>query len=144
MTAPEPDPVRGADSRYPVYVRPYPRSWWLRSGAFRRFAAREITSMFAAIFSGLMLLFLFALSRGPHHYAGFLQWLKLPAVVALSSIILVALLYHMATWFRLSSHILVIRVGRTVLPRGMVIGALLAAWIAASAVVAYFHIWFSR
>jgi fumarate reductase subunit C len=128
--------------RYPVYVPRYPRTWWLRRGPFRRFAAREITSMFAAMFSGVMLLFLFALSRGPEHYAGFLQWLKLPAVVALSSIILAALLYHMATWFRLSSHILVIRVGRTVMPKTVVVGALVVAWIAVSAIVAYFHIWF--
>jgi fumarate reductase subunit C len=132
----------GGAPRYPVYVPEYPRTWWLRNGPFRRFAAREITSMFAAAWSGLMLLFLFALSRGPDHYAGFLRWLKLPAVVAASAVILVALLYHVATWFRLSSHILVIRAGRRALPRGAVIGALVVAWIAVSAAVAYFHIWF--
>ena len=44
--------------RYPVYMPPTSRTWWLRSGPYRRFAAREITSMFAAIFSGLMIAFL--------------------------------------------------------------------------------------
>jgi fumarate reductase subunit C len=145
MTAAERGPTTTEGGpRYPVYVPQYPRTWWLRTGPFRRFAAREMTSMFAAIFSGLMLLFLFALSRGPDHYEGFLQWLKLPAVVALFSIILAALLYHTATWFRLSSHILVIRLGRRVVPRSVVVGALIAGWIGASAIVAYFHIWFSR
>ena len=129
---------------YPLYVKEYPRTWWLRPGPFLRFAAREITSMFAAGFSLLMLLFLFALSRGPEQYAGFLQWLKLPAIVAVSAVILVALLYHMATWFRLSSHILVVRLGGRALPRTFVIGALVAAWIAVSAAVAYFHVWFWR
>jgi len=34
--------------KYPVYVPRQSRTWWLRTGAYRRFAAREITSMFAA------------------------------------------------------------------------------------------------
>src|SRR5207302_5082214 len=129
------------DRRYPVYVRKVPRTWWLRTGPFRRFAAREITSMFAAIFSVLLLLFLFALSRGPRAYQGFLRWLKLPGVMALFAVILVALLYHTATWFRLSTHILVVRLGRRVVSPAVVGAAMVAAWLAASALVLYFHVW---
>jgi fumarate reductase subunit C len=132
------------DPPYPVYVPKQPRTWWLRTGPYRRFAAREITSMFAAAFSLLMLLLLFALSRGPQHYEGFLRWLKVPWVVAGSVVILVALLYHTATWFRLTTHILVIRLGRRVLPRAAVLAALVGAWVAVSAAVAYFHVWFWR
>jgi len=132
----------GGRPRYPVYVPEYPRSWWLETGPYRRFAAREITSMFAAAFSGLLLLFLFALSRGREAYEGFLRWLKLPGVVALFAVILVAVLYHMATWFRLTAHIQRVRVGRTVLPEGAVVAGLVAAWIMASGIVLYFYIWF--
>jgi len=128
--------------RYPVYVRKVPRTWWLRTGPFRRFAAREITSMFAAMFSVLLLLFLLALSRGPRAYQGFLRWLKLPAVIALFAVILAALLYHTATWFRLSTRILVVRLGRRVVPPVAVAAALVAAWIGASALVLYFHVFF--
>ncbi|MGH2530409.1 MAG: hypothetical protein ACRDH0_13900 [Actinomycetota bacterium] len=128
--------------RYPVYVPKYPRSWWLETGPYRRFAAREFTSMFVAAFSGLLLLFLFALSRGREAYEGFLRWLKLPGVVAMFAIILVAVVYHTATWFRLTAHIQRIRVGRTVLPEGVAIAGLVVAWIVASGIVAYFHIWF--
>jgi fumarate reductase subunit C len=127
---------------YPLYVPKTPLTWWLRNGPYRRFAAREITSMFAAIFSGLLMLFLFALSRGRDHYEGFLRWLKLPWVVAAFAIILVALLYHTATWFRLSSHIIAVRLRGRLLPRSVIVGALVVAWLAASAFVAYFHIWF--
>ena len=129
---------------YPVYVRKVPRTWWLRTGPFRRFAAREITSMFAAAFSVMLLLFLFALSRGREAYDGFLRWLKLPGVTAVSAVILVALLYHTATWFRLTTRILVIRLGRTTLPRTAIAGGLVAAWMGASVVVLYFHVWFWR
>lgn len=128
--------------RFPAYVPEYPRSWWLQTGPYRRFAAREITSMFAAAFSGLLLLFLVALARGREAYEGFLRWLKLPAVVAVFAVILVAVLYHMATWFRLTAHIQVVRLGRKVLPRSVVIAGLFGTWVLASVIVAYFHIWF--
>jgi fumarate reductase subunit C len=132
------------EPRYPVYVRKVPRTWWLRTGPFRRFAAREITSMFAAAFSGLMILYLFALSRGREHYEGFLRWLKLPLVVAALALILVAMLYHTATWFRLTTRILLIRLGGRTIPRAGIGAALVAAWLGASAVVLYFHVWFWR
>lgn len=114
----------------------------MRTGPYRRFAAREITSMFAAAFSLLLLLFLFALSRGREAYEGFLRWLKVPGVVAASVVIFLALVYHAATWFRLSSRILVIRLGRRVVPAWAIIAGLVAAWLGVSALVAYFHIWF--
>jgi succinate dehydrogenase subunit C len=98
--------------------------------------------MFSAAFSVLMLLFLFALSRDRSHYEGFLRWLKLPGVVAASCLILLAVLYHTATWFRLTSRILVIRIGRRLVPPRAVIAALTVAFVAASALVAYFLIWF--
>jgi fumarate reductase subunit C len=98
--------------------------------------------MFAAMLSGLLLAFLFALSSGRQAYEGFLRLLDTPGMVALFGLILAALLYHMATWFRLTTHIVVIRLGRKTVPRGALLAALVGAWVAASAVVAYFHVWF--
>jgi succinate dehydrogenase subunit C len=127
---------------YPVYTPTYPRWWWLRRGPYLRFAAREITSMFAAGFSVLLLAFLFALGSGPKAYASFLHLLNAPWMLAVSVLILVALLYHVATWFRLTTYIVVVRMGSAVLPRPALIAALLIAWLGASTIVAYFHIWF--
>ncbi len=98
--------------------------------------------MFAAAFSVVMLLFLFALSRGPGAYRSFLRWLDTPWSIALSAIILGAVLYHTGTWFRLTTHIVSIRLGRWTASRGAVAAGLVLAWITASAIVAYFHIWF--
>jgi len=128
--------------RYPVYVRRVPRTWWLRTGPYARFALREFTAVFAAIFSLILLLFLSALSQGREDYEGFLQWLHLPAVVALSAVILAAMIYHALTWFRLTAHIQVIRLGRKVVPRSVVAAALVGVWLVVSAVVAYLHVWF--
>jgi len=130
------------ERRFPVHVRKVPRTWWLRSGPYVRFAAREFTSIFAGTASGLLLLFLYALSRGHQEYEGFLRWLELPGVVVLFAVILVALLYHTFTWFQLSTRILLIRLGRRVVHPNLVMAILFAAWITASAIVAYFHIWF--
>ncbi len=130
-----------APRRYPVYVRKVPRTWWLRRRPYLRFAAREVTAVFAAAFSVIMLLFLVALSRGREAYEGFLRWLELPAVVVLSVVIFAAVVYHALTWFRLTAHIQVIRLGRKVMPRGMVVAALVAVWIVVSAIVAYLSVW---
>ena len=115
------------------------RTWWLRTKAYRRFAAREATSVFAAAFSLILLLFLFALSRGPQAYDGFLRWLERPGTVILSAVILVAILYHVGTWFRLTSHILVVRLGQFVVPRNVVIGALVSLWLFVSGLVLYLY-----
>ena len=128
--------------RYPVYVPTYPRTWWLRRGPYLRFAAREITSMFAAGFSVVLLAYLFALGSGPADYASFLRLLRSPWMVPASALILVAVLYHAATWFRLTSHIVAVRIGHRALPRQALIGGLVAVWLALSAAIAYFHIWF--
>lgn len=131
-----------APRRYPVYVPKVPGTWWLQTGPYRRFAARELTAVFAAAFSVILLLFLFALSQGKEAYEGFLRWLRLPAVVALFWIILLAMLYHAGTWFRLTAHIQVIRIGRNQVPRGAVVAALLGIWVVVSAIVAYLYVSF--
>jgi fumarate reductase subunit C len=100
--------------------------------------------VFAGTFSVVLLLFLFALSRGRQAYEAFLQWLQLPGIVALSAVILAATAYHAGTWFRLTSHILVVRLGRRVVPRSVVTIGLVVLWLSVSALVAYFTLWFSR
>ncbi len=128
--------------RYPVYDPKVPTTWWLRSAPFRRFAAREFTAVFAAAFSIILLLLLLALSRGREAYEGFLSWLRLPAMIVVSSVILLALLYHAVTWFRLTAHIQVVRLGGKVVSRRVVVGALLGTWVVVSAIVAYLLVWF--
>jgi fumarate reductase subunit C len=126
--------------RYPVYTRKTRRTWWLGSSGYRKFAAREFTSVFAAAYSVILLLLLFALSRGPDAYEGFLRWLKLPGIVALQALILVAMLYHAGTWFLLTSRAMVIRLGRRTVPRKVVLAALVVGFIVASAAAAILYI----
>jgi len=127
--------------RSPVYVRPMPRTWWLRTRPYRRFAARELTSVAVAASSVILVVFLFALSRGRDAYEGFLGWLDSPGAVVLSAIILAGVVYHALTWLRLTAHIQVVRLGRRVVPRRLVLAGLLTVWVEVSAIIAYLHIW---
>jgi fumarate reductase subunit C len=136
--------MSAAAPRRPPYRRPQPRTWWLRERPYRRFAARELTSLAVLAFAGILLGFLFALSAGRGAYQGFLRWLEEPAVLALHAIILAALCYHALTWFRLTAHIQVVRVGGRELPRRLVQGGLLGAWLALSGGIAYVAFWLPR
>jgi fumarate reductase subunit C len=126
---------------YPVYTREVPRWWWLETAPYRRFVARELTSVFVAVFSIILLLFLFALSRGPDAYQGFLRWLESPVSVLLHVVILVAVLYHTLTSIILAAQLQDVRLGGNPVPRRVVMAGLAGAWLVASVLVAYFHLW---
>jgi succinate dehydrogenase subunit C len=126
--------------RYPVYVPPIPRFWWVRTAPFRRFVVRELTSVFVALFSVVLLLFVLAVARGPEAYAGFLRWLDLPGIVVLHVITLAAVLYHTATSIQLASQIQEVRLGGRALPRPLLMAGMTGGLMVASAVVAYLHI----
>jgi fumarate reductase subunit C len=129
-------------ARPPVYVRPIPRFWWIRTAPFRRFVIRELTSVFVGLFSVILLLFLLALSRGPDAYAGFLRWLELPGIVVLHALTLAAVLYHTATSIQLASKIGEVRLGGQVVPRRLLMAGMTGGLIVASAVVAYLQVEF--
>lgn len=133
--------MKTGERRYPVHLRKVPRTWWLQTPPFRRFAAREFTSVFVAAFSVILLLFLFALSRGREAYEGFLRWLGLPGIVVAHAVILAAVAYHAVTWLRLTAHVQVVRLGRRTVPRDLVTAGLFGAWAVASAVAAYLAVW---
>jgi fumarate reductase subunit C len=126
--------------RHPVYVPPIPRFWWIRTAPFRRFVIRELTSVFVAVFSVVLLLFLLALSRGPAAYEGFLRWLDLPGIVVLHAVTLVAVLYHTATSIQLASQIQEVRLGGRTVPRQLLMAGMTGGLIVASAVVAYLNV----
>ena len=125
----------------PVFVRKVRRFWWLETAPFRRFVIRELTSVFVAVYSVILLLFLLALSRGQAAYEGFLRWLDLPGIVVLHVVILAAVLYHTVTSIQLASQIQEVRLGGKALPPSFLAGGLAAGWVVASAVVASLHVW---
>lgn len=125
---------RGTARRVGVaYRAPMPRLWWLDTGSYRRFAARELTSVFVAAAAGLLIAFLVALASGEAAFEGFVGWLEGPGSLALHAVVLVAVLYHALTWLALTAQIQVVRLGARAVARARVRAGLVGLWALVSA-----------
>ncbi|MBI3981273.1 MAG: fumarate reductase subunit C [Gemmatimonadetes bacterium] len=129
----------------PAYRRHHPKwyrarmpiFWWFRKAAYFRFIARELTSVFVAYSSVLLLVQLRAVAAGPEALARFTAWLHLRPVVALHVVVLLALLFHTVTWLHLAPRAIVIRLGRRRVPDVAVLLGHYGAWLAASGLVVW-------
>jgi fumarate reductase subunit C len=112
--------------------------WWLGKRSYALFVLREISSVFVALFAVATLLQVRALSAGPEAHARFLDWLRSPAVVALNVLVLGFVLLHAVTWLHLAPKAITARLGSRRLPDAAVVAGNYAAWLLASALVAFF------
>ncbi len=111
--------------------------WWLWRWPYLRFVLRELTSLAVAWFVVVTLLQARALATGPIPYTDFQDWLRTPWVALLNSATLLFLLFHSITWFQLAPRAMVVRLGAWRVPDALIVAANFAAWLAASAVVAW-------
>ncbi len=112
--------------------------WWIRRWKHFKFILRELTSIAVAYFVILMLLLLGALSEGRAGYEAFLELMQTPVAIVINVIAFLFALYHTITWFNLAPSAMPIRVGGKRLPGWMVALPNYIAWLAVSAVVAWF------
>jgi fumarate reductase subunit C len=119
------------------YRRRMPIFWWLRSVAYARFIARELTSLAVAYAALLLLALTWSLGRGEAAYDEFVAFLRLRPVIAFHFLILAALLFHTVTWLNLAPKALVVRLGRRRAPDALVVLAHYSAWLAVSGLVAW-------
>ena len=130
----------------PAYTTNHPRwyrermstYWWLWRWPYLKFVLREMSSVFVAWFVVLTLLQVRALLQGPAEYAGFQELLRLPLMMVLNTVSLFFVLYHAITWFNLAPTAMVLRFGGKRVPDFAIAGANYAAWVVATAVVAWF------
>jgi fumarate reductase subunit C len=128
-----------------VYTEYHPRwyrtristYWWTRRWAYLKFIFRELSSIFVAYFVAIVLLQIYALSRGPESYAEFQEWLKKPLLIALNLISFIFLLFHTITWFNLTPKAMVVRMGGKRVPNLLIAAPNYVAWLAVSAVLAW-------
>ena len=119
------------------YRRPVSVWWWLEKRAYIKFVLRELTSVFVALFSVVMLWQLHALSAGPEAYRQFFDRLNSPFFLILHGVALLFILIHSLTWFHLAPKAIVVRLGGKRVPDFIIIGMNYAAWLGASAAVAW-------
>ncbi len=114
-----------------------PIFWWVGRWIHVRFIARELTSVFVALFAVELLLFVRALSSGPEAYGSFLTWLQTSLSLVLHFIGLLFVLFHSITWFNLAPRAMVIRVGKIRIPDALIVAGNFFGWIAVSALLVW-------
>ncbi len=134
-----------AEVRYtPYHPKWYRRRvsvwWWLESWRYAKFVLRELTSLAVAFFALLALWKVHALRAGPDAYAQFLERMKSPLFLVLSSVALIFVLFHTWTWFNLAPKAMVVRLGGKRVPDSVIVGLNYLAWAVLSVCV----VWLSQ
>ena len=111
--------------------------WWLARRAYLKFILRELSSVFVAWGVVFTLLQIYALQQGPAAYAEFQRWAGTPLVLIGNAISFAFVTFHAVTWFNLAPKAMAVRMRRQRLPDLAIAGPNFAAWIVASAVVAW-------
>jgi fumarate reductase subunit C len=111
--------------------------WWLRRWTHLRFILRELSSVFVAWFVVYLLLLLRATRDGATSYTQFLEWSASPAVVFANVVAFGFVVFHAVTWFNLAPKAMVVRFGGRRVPGVLVAGSNYAAWVIASAGLAW-------
>ncbi len=112
--------------------------WWAHRWSYLKFILRELSSVPVAWAVLITLLQLRALSGGAAAWAEFQGWLRNPLAVVVNLACLAAIVFHAITWFNLAPAAIVLRVGGKRVPGSLIAVSNYAAWVAASALVAWF------
>ena len=111
--------------------------WWMSSWPYFAFIVREVSSVFVAWTVVFLLKLVHAVAYNPGWYNAFLEWSRRPWVIALNLVSLLFVLFHAVTWFNLAPAAMVVNLGGRRVPDALIVGGNYAAWIAASALIAW-------
>ncbi len=118
-----------------LHRRRMPIFWWLERFSYTKFITRELTSLAVGYSAILLMIQVWALSRGEASYERFLSWLRWPPALVFHTLVLAALVFHAVTWLNLAPKAIVVRVGSRRLPERAVLIAHYLAWLAATALL---------
>ena len=118
------------------FVREVPRTrWFLRHPRYLRYMAREVTCIFIAIYTTILVVGLVRLAQGREAYEAFLTALASPVSIVFHLLALAFAVYHSFTWFNLAPKALPMHIGdKTVAPAAIAV-AHYVAWVALSVIV---------
>jgi fumarate reductase subunit C len=103
--------------------------WYLRHPRYMRYMAREVTCIFIAVYTVILIVGIARLGQSPDAYQSFLQALQTPVSIAFHLAALVFSVYHSVTWFNLAPKAMPVRIGENTLPHAAVAGAHYVAWV---------------
>jgi len=103
--------------------------WYLRHPRYMRYMAREVTCIFIAVYTVILIVGIARVAQGPDAYAAFLQALRSPGSIAFHLVALAFSLYHSFTWFNLAPKAMPVWIGENMLPHAVVAGAHYVGWL---------------
>lgn len=106
-----------------MYRRPMNIFWWANRWIHIRFIARELTSICVAVYSMVLLWFVWAVLKSAEEFEAFTSFMASPVVIVLHVLILGGLLFHSITWFNLAPKAMVIKLGKENVP-GMAVAVM--------------------
>ena len=120
------------------YVRKVPRTWFMQNVRYQKYMIREISVVFLAIYTIILVVGVIRLGQGPEAYDGWLQALRNPLSILFHLLTLALVSYHMVTWFAATPKAMPpLRVrGERVTPE-LIIKANYVVWIVVSLVVIF-------
>lgn len=106
--------------------------WWKKNPYFVEYMIHEGTALFVAAYAFTLLVGLVRLGQGETAWNGWLEALKSPLSLAFHAVLLVAILYHTYTWFKIMPRTLppIIVGGKKLAPAMITGGGLMAALVA--------------
>ena len=130
--------MSATSAQRPARYRPQRSAlWWLGSGRYFLFMLRELSAVFVALYALSYLVGLYRLSQGKESYDAYLSLLQHPAVLVFLGVALVFCLLHTVTWIHLTPIVMVVRLGRKVIPAKLVLAANYLGWILISGILWY-------
>jgi fumarate reductase subunit C len=121
-----------------AYVRPVSRyGWYLKKRSYAIHMAQEITSVFIAIFTLILLWGIAAVAGGPESYRAFLDSLTSSGMVVLLWVLTIVMFYHAFAWFSVTPKAMVIQKGEEFVPGSVIAGAHYGIWAVLTLVVLF-------
>ncbi len=122
-------------SRKP-YVRQMSKtSWFLTHSRYKSYILHELSAIFVAVYTGILIVGLFRLADGPEAWAGWLAAVTSPVGVLFHLAAFAFALIHTMSWFKAVPQAMRIQRGEEFVPGSVLVGAHYAVLAAVSVFV---------
>ncbi len=110
-------------------------TWFLQQSRYQHYMLHEISSIFVAIYTGILIVGLFRLAQGPEAWNGWLAAVTSPIGIIFHVLAFVFALLHTTSWFKAVPQAMRIQRGEEFVPGKLIVGAHYGVWAAVSVVV---------
>ncbi len=118
------------------YVREVPKTtWFLKQSRYQHYMLHEISSIFVAIYTGILIVGLFRLAQGPEAWNGWLAAVTSPIGIVFHLLAFVFALLHTTSWFKAVPQAMRIQRGESFVPGKLIVGVHYGVWAVVSVVV---------